>query len=1256
MSGKRWIAWCALAGVLLAGSSAWGLGCWDDQSFFTVSVRPRVILLLDRSGSMAWCFDGSSGCGSGDPNQRLTAAKQAVFGVLDADSNLVVNTLDEAALGVDLAYGYFLDGNVRIPPTYGQPFGTPYSTIWGAVNGATASGGTPCAHTAWDAYNDYVRTVRAADPMRHCRPYYIIMVTDGGSNSDGCTDTYHNDDSRYSGRYLEQNASWTSYCDSLISPYLKGGIKVYWVGLGSTMPQTLINTLNRAAYAGRTDDPTTPNSGEVNFGRLLKGGTDFTFPDCLRPWTPATSGPNPGGECIGFAVGQRGRILRTENEGATWTDVTSGPSNTLRGLSFPIGSQVGWAVGASGTILRTANRCTTWAAQASGTGQTLYSVSFGADILNGVAVGAAGTIVRTANGVNWFGAVSGTSNILYGVYMVDALTGYAVGAGGTILKTVDGGANWAAQASGTTNNLYGVCFVDANIGYAVGVSGTIRKTVNGGTTWTGQTSGTTNNLYAVDFPNKDVRPNYGYVAGASGTIRYTANGGTNWNGATSNTSNSLYSIGFPAARFNMTTTYGDVGYVVGVTGTIQRSGNSNRPGGGNTWSGLASGTTDTLYGVKFPMDNLTGHAFIGSDGARLGNALKTIFKQIQQSGGQTFAMSSLPANFAKGSMYYNANFEPQPAPRWLGHVEAFKFDSLGNPPFDSLGDLITSRRAWDAGNLLRARNIDSDTLTIYTMTGTYHQTILRDYSRVLPETLGFAAGDTTNQRRTVRFVYGETDSSGVTWGWLNDPFHGYTVEIKNPSWIYLLSDPVYRTFRMNYTNRPARAHTMVNDGKLHCFDGDTVGGQNRGGRELWAYVPRYMLKKLSAMRAGHQYTMDGPMVVRHIYATVDSSTQGWQNWRTILIGGYRDGGKGYFALDLTDPLQTTDPFAKAPIGNGKRPYPWPMWEIDTTTTNGPENLNDLANTWSIPSIWKMRIRKPLGGTHRGDTLWVAVMGGGYSCNNTPTKGRFVMVVDAFSGELIRKLSLPNDSIRYGPVAGPVTLCDFDRNGTVDHLFAGDLMGNVWYFDVSDSNPTNWGWYPGNSNSPFFSDPNRRPIFGGIALGAGANPLDTNWIYFGTGDRSNPYVQDNNRFYGIKVAGNGPIPIGQLDNVTGGGACNPVRLGWFINIPNTDTSAVFTLPVAAGLADTVYTLGWRSPSGIATVCSTGSAGTTDLYAFVKTCGNNPNWRRYAAAGLPPTEMPHGIDRKGNHKGVAVNKLIHLESYVRGKIVRSWREVY
>jgi len=285
------------------------------------------------------------------------------------------------------------------------------------------------------------------------------------------------------------------------------------------------------------------------------------------------------------------------------------------------------------------------------------------------------------------------------------------------------------------------------------------------------------------------------------------------------------------------------------------------------------------------------------------------------------------------------------------------------------------------------------------------------------------------------------------------------------------------------------------------------------------------------------------------------------------------------------------------------------------------------------------------------------MGGGYSCKDTLTKGRFVLVVDAFSGELIRKLSLPAGNA-YGPVAGSVTLMDFDKDGIADHLFAGDLKGNVWYFDVSDSIPANWHGIP-NNNTPLFTDlPNRRPIFGGIALGAGAQG-DTNWIFFGTGDRSNPYMQPNNRFYGMRVVGKNPpaIQMSDLDDVTGGGACNSAHLGWYINIPNADTSAVFTLPVASGMSDTVFTLGWRSPSGAAPACSTGSAGTTELYAFVKSCGNNTaNWRRYAAGGMPPTEMPHGIDPKGNHKGVAVNKLINLGTYIRGKIVRSWREVY
>src|SRR5690606_10609182 len=70
----------------------------------------------------------------------------------------------------------------------------------------------------------------------------------------------------------------------------------------------------------------------------------------------------------------------------------------------------------------------------------------------------------------------------------------------------------------------------------------------------------------------------------------------------------------------------------------------------------------------------------------------------------------------------------------------------------------------------------------------------------------------------------------------------------------------------------------------------------------------------------------------------------------------------------------------------------------------------------------------------------------------------------------------------------VRAADLDGNGTADVLYAGDLKGNVWKFDISNKNNTNqWraAGVSGNSASPLFraTDPdgNSQPITGGVAL-------------------------------------------------------------------------------------------------------------------------------------------------------------------------------
>ena len=113
----------------------------------------------------------------------------------------------------------------------------------------------------------------------------------------------------------------------------------------------------------------------------------------------------------------------------TWVTQTSGTTNSLRGVHFPVVANTGYAVGDVATLLKTADGGANWIAQTPGTAAPLRSVHF----------------------------------------PVDANTGYAVGDVATLLKTADGGANWIAQTPGTAAPLRSVYFpVDANTGYAVG--------------------------------------------------------------------------------------------------------------------------------------------------------------------------------------------------------------------------------------------------------------------------------------------------------------------------------------------------------------------------------------------------------------------------------------------------------------------------------------------------------------------------------------------------------------------------------------------------------------------------------------------------------------------------------------------------------------------------------------------------------------------------------------------------------------------
>jgi len=189
----------------------------------------------------------------------------------------------------------------------------------------------------------------------------------------------------------------------------------------------------------------------------------------------------------GWAVGMGGLILRTEDGGASWRELSHGKKSHLRSICF-CDEYNGWAAGIQ-TILHTDNGGKDWIQQEYDMLSTANEVSF-IDNTTGWIAGvdneSNGLIIHTDDGgETWNPQFSGDeSQYLRFVQFVDASTGYAGGNYGTLLKTTDGGKNWTDIETGFSGHIGDCYFTDADSGWICGGEGAILRTEDGGETWT----------------------------------------------------------------------------------------------------------------------------------------------------------------------------------------------------------------------------------------------------------------------------------------------------------------------------------------------------------------------------------------------------------------------------------------------------------------------------------------------------------------------------------------------------------------------------------------------------------------------------------------------------------------------------------------------------------------------------------------------------------------------------------------------------
>ncbi len=178
---------------------------------------------------------------------------------------------------------------------------------------------------------------------------------------------------------------------------------------------------------------------------------------------------------------------------------------------------------------------------------------------------------------------------------------------------------------------------------------------------------------------------------------------------------------------------------------------------------------------------------------------------------------------------------------------------------------------------------------------------------------------------------------------------------------------------------------------------------------------------------------------------------------TVLVGGLGHGGKGYYALDVTDPESWTSEGAI----DGKV-----MWEYPKAGVTD----DDMGYSYSKPVIVKSM------DSSVGSNGWVVILGNGYNSQN----GHAVLyIMNPGTGDIIKKIDTGVDGCNG--LSSPVPI-DVDYDDMVDYVYAGDLRGNVWKFDLTDTDYTNW--------EVAFYDGGEKPLFQAQGPGGTTQPITT----------------------------------------------------------------------------------------------------------------------------------------------------------------------
>lgn len=470
---------------------------------------------------------------------------------------------------------------------------------------------------------------------------------------------------------------------------------------------------------------------------------------------------------------------------------------------------------------------------------------------------------------------------------------------------------------------------------------------------------------------------------------------------------------------------------------------------GKSWPAVSNDNNNNVYDLWHAAINSRGEFFSADSPDTLISAFEKILERIS---GRSTTGSSPAINSGVGDDGTGYAFQASYAAdkNWAGDLKATK------KTIDSFGNVILTPM-WSAQELLdlkgTARNIKmvkGTGLANFTWSNltTAQKTALNRNPDVNnnADTLGsarieFLRGDRTNEGSTFRkrnSVLGDIVSSKPVTVRGARYLTGHANRIEG-------ADKKYEDFFTANKNRQPMVYVGANDGMLHGFNADT-------GDEKFAFVPTAVFQHLNALtgtgygEATHRFFVDGSPVVADVFIN--------NAWRTVLVGTLAAGGKGMFALDVTDPNNITL-----------------LWEFNEDKLAANDFDVKLGYTFSQPTIARL---------HNGK--WAAVVGNGYAAAGSENGKAALLIIDMATGALTKDLVVQGAAGVANGMSTP-KLADINGDGIADYAYAGDLQGNVWRFDLAPNN--------GNPNNPFLRVGEPRGAeasFAGFQVSFGGSPL------------------------------------------------------------------------------------------------------------------------------------------------------------------------